>query len=238
MLPVKFTKTLTTISALAACAAMVPGMAADVQKWTDANGRVHYGDSPPPGSAAKEVRTASVAGTPPGRDVQVEETVIHAYEVSGASVRELSDAMQRTAPVSQATGQRVWGQCSWMLKWNFAHASEGGRCRIDKFSLTVSAIIVIPKWTDRNAAPESLQSRWDGFSRALRAHEDGHKENGVRAANDFANRLRALPPEKDCAALVQKINTLGERVTSEYRFIDQAFDRATDHGVNQGATLR
>ncbi len=55
--------------------------------------------------------------------------------------------------------------------------------------------------------------------------------------NDLANRLRALPPEKDCEALNQKISDLGKRIISEYKHLDQAYDRATDHGVTQGAKL-
>jgi predicted secreted Zn-dependent protease len=234
----KLFKTVSTISALAACAATVPGMAADIQKWTDADGRVHYGDRAPPGIAAKEVRMATAAGAPPAPEVQVEETVIRTYEVSGASVRELNNAMRRTAPVSQADGERVWGHCEWRLNWDFTYSSEGGKCRMDKFSVKISAIIDFPKWTDRNSASESLQRNWDEFSRTLRVHEDGHKENGVRAANDLANRMRALPLEKDCGALKQKIKMLGERITLEYRYIDEAFDRATEHGASQGARLR
>jgi hypothetical protein len=43
----------TTLALLAICG---PLMAASVQKWTDADGNVHYGDSPPPGSSTQSVR--------------------------------------------------------------------------------------------------------------------------------------------------------------------------------------
>jgi hypothetical protein len=33
-----------------------PVCAASVQKWTDANGQVHYGDSPPPGASTQSMR--------------------------------------------------------------------------------------------------------------------------------------------------------------------------------------
>ncbi len=212
-------------------------MAADIHKWTDAEGRVHYGDSPPPGSSTKQIRTSGAGGTAPSREVQVEETVIRPYPVSGASTRELRDSMQLTAPVSSTTGKRVWGQCHWRLDWKAKYAGESGKCRIDTFSLTLGATIDFPNWTNKSAAPEALRSKWEQFSRALRAHEDGHKENGLRAANDLANRLRALPPEKDCEALNQKISDLRNRIISEYKYLDQAYDRATDHGVTQGAKL-
>jgi len=211
--------------------------AAEVRKWTDAEGRVHYGDRPPPGIAAKQVQTPGASGIAPSREVQVEESVIRHFQVSGTSLRELGQSMQLTAPVSSITGKRVWGQCQWQLDWKFHYAREGGTCRIDTFSITVSAVIDFPQWTSKSAAPEALQGKWEQFARALRIHEDGHKENGVRAANDLANRLRALPPEPDCEALNQKISDLGTRIISEYSYIDNAYDRATDHGVTQGASL-
>jgi len=71
--------------------------------------------------------------------------------------------------------------------------------------------------TNKGAGPEALRSN----SRALRAHEDGHTENGVRAGNDLANRLRALPPERDCEALSQRISDLNKRIIPEYEYLDQ-----------------
>jgi len=52
---------------LALLAMCGPLMAASVQKWTDANGNVHYGDSPPPGSNNQAVR---VNAAPPGSHPQ------------------------------------------------------------------------------------------------------------------------------------------------------------------------
>jgi hypothetical protein len=53
-----------TLALLAMCG---PLMAASVQKWTDANGNVHYGDSPPPGSNNQAVR---VNAAPPSSHPQ------------------------------------------------------------------------------------------------------------------------------------------------------------------------
>ena len=59
----------------------------------------------------------------------------------------------------------------------------------------------------------------------MRQHEDGHRNNGIKAANDLARRLRALPEHADCAALNGEIRKLGDRIVSEYDLLDKAFDR-------------
>lgn len=51
--------------ALALLGAGVSTLAAGVLKWTDANGQVHYGDSPPPGLNTQSVR---VDAPPPSRN--------------------------------------------------------------------------------------------------------------------------------------------------------------------------
>jgi len=104
--------------------------------------------------------------------------------------------------------------------------------------ITVGATIDLPKWINRDGAQEGVRARWDRFAAALRVHEDGHKDIGVKAAHDLAGRLRALPPAKTCAELDRNISELSDRVLSEYRLQDQAYDRSTGNGATQGALLK
>jgi predicted secreted Zn-dependent protease len=222
---------------LAAAASLAA--AGEVHRWKDADGRVHYGDKPPAGVAAKPVAVPSAGpATKPNPEVTVEESVIRHYDVAGGTTAELSMAARRSGPVSPVSGSRVWGACTWKITWNYATGGGAGKCGLEKFSIRLSAILDLPRWTNRDAASADLRAEWDRFAAALRQHEDGHKDNGVRAANDLAGRLRALPPEKDCAALDARIRAVGERVIAEHRLADQAYDRSTGHGATQGAVLR
>jgi len=213
-----------------------PVLASGIQKWTDANGRVHYGDEPPPGMAAKRIATASGGEVSPDSEVQVSESVIRTFDVSGTTAEELNASVRANGPVA-SDGKRRWGTTRWNLGWKDYHVIDGGTCRIDTFTVTLDTTMNLPNWTDRNAAPYGLKSKWDRFAERLRVHEDGHRQNGIRAANEFANNLRTLTPAQDCAALERDISVLFERIKSEYRFIDEGYDRATNHGRSQGATL-
>ncbi len=224
--------------AVLACAGALTATSGEVLRWKDADGRVHYGDKPPPGAAAKPVAVPAPARAKPGSDVRVEESVIRPYDISGTTLAELNAEARRSGPVSKASGARVWGMCTWRVTWTYSRTGGEGKCAVDKFTITVGAIIDLPRWTNRDAAPGNVQGSWDRFAAALRLHEDGHKDIGVRAGNDLAGRLRALPPEKSCAELDRKVTALGDRVLSEYRLLDEAYDRSTDHGATQGATLK
>jgi predicted secreted Zn-dependent protease len=218
------------VLAAAACAA-------EVHRWTDAAGRVHYGDQPPPGARTKEVAVPASARTPPASEVRVEESVIRPYDIAGTTFAELNAAGMRSGPVSKNTGARVWGRCTWQVTWTFSRGGMG-QCALGKFSVTVGATIDLPRWINRDAASESVRGSWDRFAAALRVHEDGHKDIGVRAANDLANRLRALPPARTCDELDRDIAALGDRILAEHRALDQAYDRSTGNGATQGAVMK
>jgi predicted secreted Zn-dependent protease len=213
--------------------------AADIYKWTDANGHVQYGDHPPEDKSAKPLPAILAAGTSStSPDIEVEDTVMQYYEVRGATAQDLQRAIGTFGPVSQQDKTRRYAHCSWRLTWNYTFKTERGQCVVDKLKVKVSAVITFPKWSNPEAGNAELREKWNQMSRALRKHEDGHKENGVRVANDIARHFRGMPPEPECAVLGQKLNALGNRTIEESRALDAAYDRATNHGVNDGATLR
>jgi predicted secreted Zn-dependent protease len=219
------------------CALVANVCTAQVYKWTDADGRVHYGDKPPDEAKAKSVGTGSSGARQSAeRDVEVEETVMQYYEVEGSSAAELHRAIKAYGPVL-SDGIHYYATTKWNIRWAAKYKTVGGRCAIDTMHLTVSAAITFPKWSNSSAGTASLRDKWEQMAKALRLHEDGHKDNGVRGANDLALRLRALPAQPDCRTLEQEINANLERVLKVHRELDIAYDRATNHGENQGVSL-
>lgn len=223
----------------AAGPAVVPAGAAEVHRWVDADGRVYYGDKPPPGVAAREIAAQPPA---PARsvapEVRVEESVIRSYDIAGTNLYDLNLSAQKAGPISKTTGKRVWGMCTWSIDWTYSRIARVTSCSVDKFVITVGATIDLPKWINRDGAQEGVRARWDRFAAALRVHEDGHKDIGVKAAHDLAGRLRELPSANTCAELDRNIRELSDRLLSEYRQQDQVYDRLTENGATQGAVLK
>jgi predicted secreted Zn-dependent protease len=214
--------------------------AAEVHRWVDADGRVYYGDKPPPGATAREVAVPAPAPARNGLapEVRIEEPVVRSYDIAGANLYELNASAQQAGPISKSSGKRVWGMCTWTINWTYTRIARAASCGVEKFVITVGATIDLPRWINRDSAQEGVRTRWDRFAAALRVHEDGHRDIGVRAANELATRLRGLPVARTCAELDRNVAALGERVLSEYRQQDQAYDRSTDNGATQGAVLK
>jgi predicted secreted Zn-dependent protease len=231
-----FTKPLRWLAILGVCASCTGAGAADIVKWKDASGRTHYGDRPPEGQGARPVAAPGIPGSTPSAEVKVAESVVRYYDVRGSSSQDLYNAFQSSGPADR-NGRRNAGLCTWRMDWEFSFARSAGKCAIEKFSITVSSTIDLPRWSNREAGTPALRSTWDRFSTALRMHEDGHRDNGVRVANAVAGRLRTLPAEKDCAAMNQRIAAVTRDVQDAHKDIDAAYDRATNRGETQGVKI-
>jgi len=203
---------------------------AQVYRWKDADGRIHYGDKPPELEKAKPIATPGAVGgggdVAAASEVRVTETAIDWFPIRGTTSAQMRESMGDTAPYSAERQSRVWGQCRWWFDWDFKYLpGPTGGCRVAEVTITLNSRMKLPKWVDANQAPAELRARWESFERRLRQHEDGHKNNGVKAANDLARRIKALPEYPDCGILNNEIRKLGDRVWSEYALLDNAFDR-------------
>ncbi|HET7671787.1 MAG TPA: DUF922 domain-containing protein [Burkholderiales bacterium] len=201
---------------------------AQVFRWTDSQGRVHYGDRPPQQEKAKPVDTGRMDTSTTGErsgDVTVHPTEVEWFAIRGTTRDHMRASMQHTAPYSERRGSRVWGQCQWDIKWKFKHRREPGSCRIGEVRLDVTATMKLPRWVDEDQGNAQLRAQWNDFSRRLRQHEDGHKNNGIAAARDLVRRLKGLGEFPSCELLDAEIRRQGERVISEYQQLDLAFDR-------------
>ena len=97
--------------AVLALAAAAPA-AADVYKWIDQEGKVHYGDTPPPNSAARrvDVRNEPVVGgkperAPPSQQAPVELAPMEKAPVeSGRPAESPASALPQPAPPASARG--------------------------------------------------------------------------------------------------------------------------------------
>ncbi|MBS4095743.1 MAG: DUF922 domain-containing protein [Sulfuricella sp.] len=230
----------TPLSAAARCLLLLsvalPVGAGEIYKWRDADGRIHYQDTPPPeGAAAKPV---NLPDTPSRKwanvDIQIEPPTIRRYEVRGFTLNQLSEFVAKNSPLLDEQGKAWGGRCRWDITWKFRYDQSPQRCAIASFSLRLANVIYMPGWVNRSAAPKEVQTTWDRYERALRRHEDGHRDNGVAATYEMANRVRAIIPQADCDSLNREIALVGARVTEEYRARDKKFDADTDHGRTQG----
>ncbi len=199
--------------------------AAQVYKWTDKDGKVHYEAHPPPAAKSSALTIHRSHSANPASGVEVPPSVIKHYPVSGNTARELHDSMITDGPFNEIVLQRVYAEIEWRYQWKFDYTATAGQCRIKQFNITLLTTITMPQWINADSAPASLRALWPKVVAKIRKHEDGHKAIGIEGANVLARRLKALPAFDSCDALTREVNREGERIYNEYALANRAFDR-------------
>ena len=157
---------------------------------------------------------------------------VRTYVVSGSTPGDLMTEMEAKCPPMVA-GEKCWATTSWNVTWTYRWQSAGGTCRITEAAAHVAIVQTYPEWWDPSAGSPRLRDSWEGMLSGLHTHEDGHAENGVRAAEEIASRIRKLAPKEDCEDFDHAATRLGYEIAATYRAKDREFDSATNHGATQ-----
>jgi len=157
------------------------------------------------------------------------------YSVTGASRPEIRRSINQSRPWKDAESRT--GLTQWRIEWRFEVKLTGDGCRCNSFTTTTTITNTLPRWTPPAGATAELKAAWTRFITALGEHEDGHSRQALAAAADLHKRVQELGPAADCNGLRKRINDLAERVIDEHRQRDKDYDRRTQHGATQGASL-
>lgn len=196
-----------------------------VYKWVDTDGRVHYGAQPPAAAKANALTLQQSHSANPESNVEVPESAIQYYLAYGRTPYELHTSMMQNGPFNEIVQRRVYAEIHWKFTWKFDYTHQPGKCRINKFAVTLVTNIIMPRWMDSENAPAEVRAQWPRVLSSIRTHEDGHKAIGIEGANVLARRLKSLPAYENCRELNRVIRSEGERIYGEYALANRAFDR-------------
>lgn len=156
------------------------------------------------------------------------------YAVEGSTAEELRQQLDQLGVVDES-GEHFEGHTEWEVTWAYAYRQNGGGCAAGQAEVLVEIHILLPEWEPPRQAPEALVSKWDEFRRALRAHEEGHGQIAVEAAEQIYEALSNLPVYPTCEGLEKAADELGENLLESHRRREKAYDAESNHGRNQGA---
>jgi predicted secreted Zn-dependent protease len=190
------------------------------------DGRTVYTDSPcATGAPSSTVTPKSMSSTSTALDTKI---IWNRYPVSGKDYAGLVKSLAANGP------KGFHGLASWDISYQYTTKPVGNMCRFDTIRLRVQGEILMPKWTDEDAAPPSLRQRWQDYYAALQQHEEGHVQHG--------NELAALIQEKFmgygdmvCGQAKAIAQSEFDRLYNNLKNRDKEYDQRTQHGATQGA---
>ena len=150
------------------------------------------------------------------------------YPVTGRDYASLVRSLSANGP------KGFHGLANWDISYQYTTVPSGSMCRFDSVRLSVKGEILMPEWTDEDAASPTLRQRWQEYYAALQQHEEGHVQLG--------NELAVLVQEKflgygDMACGQAKAIAQSEfdRLYNNTKNRDKEYDQRTQHGATQGA---
>jgi predicted secreted Zn-dependent protease len=159
------------------------------------------------------------------------------YSIHGRTAYELRQQMNKHGAKTDK-GKTHDAITRWHVKWRFDFRSKGNYCAIRTVQTSIDVIYNFPKWSDEADGPKELRDWWRRYLKALKKHEDGHRDIGISAAAEIEKAIGALRPEVNCHEMEIRADNLGESILKKFRRKEWIYDITTVHGMTQGAVFR
>lgn len=197
---------------------------ADIYRWIDEEGIIHLDYAPPrkiPPSIQIEIIPSYQSDSTSARDICHEG--YEYYDVKGDSLDGLRGQL-RTLGI-RADDKVYAGYTFWSIKYAISTNEEHGSYCVASVRTDLQVRIRLPR------------RRWDSMSKALKGHEDGHKELAVQAAKEIRSVLDGLGCRKSREELLAAARALAGKILELHKKKQKEYDVRTNHGATQGAVL-
>lgn len=155
----------------------------------------------------------------------------HSYVVDATSQMRLLTQLTHRSPYRPYRGQT---HASILDRYDYASSSAG--CAITRATVAARIVFTMPRWKPKGKPDPFLVFEWNRFIEALWIHERGHALRALAAKRDVERTLRNLV-SPTCEELRASAETATDQIISKLRARDRVYDRKTDHGATQGASI-
>ena len=176
---------------------------------------IAHGCHPPPGLSKGDVKVRC-----------------HSYVVDATSQMRLLEQLTHRSPYRPYRGST---QSFISYRYDYASSSEG--CAITRPTVAARIVFTMPRWKPKGRPDSFLVFEWNRFIEALWIHERGHALRDLAAKRGVERILRNLGVSPTCDELRASAKRAFDQVISKLRARNRAYDRKTDHGATQGATI-
>jgi predicted secreted Zn-dependent protease len=154
------------------------------------------------------------------------------YDIRGETMAELRAEIDRLGPGEFA----AYVKPTVNARYRFRYTSS--ECWLTSSRVDVEVTYLMPRWVGPPGPSEELRRAWRHYWLALKRHEDGHKNNWLRAGTAIQDALRVLPPDATCEALRKVADAAVKRLLERHKRYDEDYDKRTQHGRTQGTAIR
>lgn len=159
-------------------------------------------------------------------EVRIEASTSY-YDLNGLTMREIHHSLMHNAP--REGGQIIEGEVADHFSVVFRTKLDGNFCRPVEEFVTLKLKILLPKWADEERATTSVRMDWQRYMKKLVAHENGHKEIALSAANAVHRIFHDVSAKSSCKELDANVKRAANRAIAEAEEQQEAWDKNAEH---------
>jgi predicted secreted Zn-dependent protease len=188
-----------------------------------------------PVDAPRQLPTVASVQTLPAEPLRVRLTAVNTfYDVEGTDVRSLLVSLRQRGPRDDAG---AWAaSTTWTFVWSYQPLLADG-CRAEGATVDLHVTFTYPRWARSSEVAQPVVDAWARYLANVETHEQGHAELARAAASDLVQAIEATPAQPTCDNLAPAVNAAANEMLQRHAQAQLAYDRETQHGVAQGATL-
>lgn len=212
---------------------------ADIYRWADANGQVHFSDRSAVG-ASKITPSQPSTFAPPATDLVAHARTAITFEYYYAyphSRRDLQRALFEVTPIREE-GKPYLGNTHSTLHYHYETRMEGALCRVSKADTELDITYTMPRLGNETSISADTADSFNRYYPRLMLHETGHADIGRAAARDLESALYAMPATAQCSDLAPAANQLFQNILTKAQQANKDYDARTNHGKTQGASIQ
>lgn len=157
------------------------------------------------------------------------------YLISPRSPYEIKRELIRNTPIHDH-GSSFNGHTDWYVDWNYRSTSTPSGCQLSNVQTKVHVVHILPALTENVTDKQTIEV-FNKFNAALTQHEKNHGNHGILAAREIDQSYAQIPPQQNCRYLSRYIDEMGHSIVQKYIRMDDDYDRTTNNGATEGATI-
>jgi predicted secreted Zn-dependent protease len=146
------------------------------------------------------------------------------FSIGGRTAEDLDSELERRGPLTRATGFRHPGATEIRFGGEVTYLESEGKCAIGAAKVTLKTRIILPRWTNRKRAPDTLALIWDTLSADIKRHEERHAEIARTHARRLERALLDMSSSRSCAVMEQRVGEITQKMIEAHDTEQVRFD--------------
>lgn len=147
------------------------------------------------------------------------------FTIGGQTLDDIEEELAIRGPQLKSTGKRHPGATRMEFTTRIGYGEVKDYCRVAEARVTVKANVILPRWRQRAKAERDVRLIWDTLSADIKRHEESHVVIAKNHARELEEALKALPRQKSCALVAEKVKALTASVLKKHDEAQDRFDR-------------